>query len=77
MQELIAIEEMAELTKELIKKERGLGDIKKIQNEIADVEIMVTQLRMIYDPERIDQIKAEKILRLIQNINEVEKVGGI
>lgn len=48
------IEEMAELTKELC-KDGGTGDrVDLIAEEIADVEIMLEQLRYIYRRENID-----------------------
>ena len=49
-----AIEEMAELTKELC-KDAGSGErVDLIAGEIADVEIMLEQLRYIYRRENID-----------------------
>ena len=46
---VIAIEEMSELTKEICKISRGQGDIESLAEEIADVTIMMEQLRVIYD----------------------------
>ena len=46
---LKAIEEMSELTKELCKIGIGQGDTEALADEIADVTIMLEQLRMIYD----------------------------
>jgi len=45
----IAIEEMSELTKELCKNFRGASNTDAIAEEIADVEIMLEQLRFIFD----------------------------
>jgi NTP pyrophosphatase (non-canonical NTP hydrolase) len=45
-QELILIEEMSELTKAIIKKRRGLEQ--NIAEELADVQIMLDQLKIIY-----------------------------
>lgn len=44
----VAIEEMSELTKELVKHRRGKRNILHIAEEIADVEIMLEQLKMIF-----------------------------
>ena len=46
-QATIAIEELAELTKELTKLIRSKGSPTKICEEIADVEICLTQLKLI------------------------------
>ena len=46
---VIAIEEMSELTKEICKISRGQGNVENLAEEIADVTIMMEQLRLIYD----------------------------
>lgn len=67
-----AIEEMAELANELAKStEPGRTTIEKIVDEIADVTIMMEQLRLIFGvnsevQERIDY----KVKRLAQRIKE-------
>lgn len=53
MQEDICIEEMSELTKAIIKNRRNQdmavsGRIDSIKEEIADVQIMLDQMRLIY-----------------------------
>lgn len=51
-QVLQAIEEMSELTKELLKNiNRGKENRKEIAEETADVMIMLYQIAMIYDKE--------------------------
>jgi NTP pyrophosphatase (non-canonical NTP hydrolase) len=59
-QELILIEEMSELTKAIIKKSRGLEH--NIEEEIADVQIVLEQLKLAY-PNWItwQQIKLKRI----------------
>lgn len=47
-QKIQAIEEMAELTKEVIKDLKGQGTPYHIADEIADVEIMLEQLKLMY-----------------------------
>lgn len=49
LQKQVAIEEMAELTKEICKDFRGKGNREHIIEEMADVCIMLDQLMIIYD----------------------------
>ena len=69
----VAIEEMAELTKAIVKLWRagssgGNEDLetleKNIVEEIADVRIMVDQLAMIFGPQRVDCVESNKLRRL-------------
>lgn len=53
-QVIVAIEELSELQKELCKSLRHIGDADNLQEEIADVEIMLEQLRIIYDLSEIE-----------------------
>lgn len=49
-QTMVAIEEMSELTKELCKLiNRGGNNMDRVAEEIADVTIMLEQLRIIFD----------------------------
>ena len=48
LQTMMAVEEMSELTKEICKIKRGKMDMDALADEIADVTIMLEQLRMIY-----------------------------
>lgn len=48
-QEKMVVEEMSELTKEICKHWRGRDNLDAIADEIADVTIMLEQLRMIYN----------------------------
>lgn len=70
-QMLISIEEMSELTKEICKYERYENNEQKIIDEIADVEIMIEQLKCLFDvhsevDERIDY-KLRRQLRRIEH----------
>ena len=70
-----AIEEMAELTKALIKyrhKEPSAELYSNVCNEIADVENLMQQLRFIFDPDDIlvTKMKNLKIRRLRKIIDE-------
>ena len=73
-----AIEEMAELTKELCKDIARNGNVEEITKEIADVEVMLEQLKVVYDIDQseIDKIKEEKILKAIGVISK-EMRGGV
>lgn len=66
-------EETAELTKELCKNARGKQNRDEIAEEVADVEIMLEQIKIMYDiPEsQLNLIKAEKIKRLGERIGIV------
>lgn len=73
-QQTKAVEELAELQTAILKSLDGRCDMKNIVEEIADVEIMLVQLKKMFliKPEELDLIKAEKILRLKRRM-EVEK----
>lgn len=62
MQCIVAMEEMAELQKELSKAIRGKQDINHIIEEIADVEIMLEQLKLIFRCENaVQEYKLSKL----------------
>lgn len=64
-QKLKAIEEMAELIVELVKDLLGDGNPAKVIEELADVENMTVQLRIIYDEDgMVDYWKTAKMNRL-------------
>ena len=48
-QKIMVIEEMSELTKELCKELRNRGNVENIADELADVEITLAQIKMIYN----------------------------
>lgn len=72
----IAIEECAELIKALQKNKRinhidttvHLESIRNICDEIADVDIMIQQLKMIFPIQLIEEIKIIKLERLEKRI---------
>lgn len=63
---IVAMEEMAELQKELSKAIRGEEVRENIVEEIADVEIMILQLRRIFtkSEKEINAHKRAKLKRL-------------
>lgn len=74
MQKNIAIEEMAELTKEICKDKRGLSGKLHMAEEIADVEIMIEQLKIMYGlHEHVNDFKKSKVFRLAKRL-ELEGV---
>ena len=65
LQEIIMIEEMSELTKQICKCLRGNSSIEnldKITEEMADVEIMLEQMKIVYKNE--DHVREEKKKKL-------------
>lgn len=64
----MCLEEMSELSKALLKMRRSGGDIAdkldNIREEIADVQIMIDQMKMIYGEELIEKIERLKLARL-------------
>ncbi|WP_049979346.1 hypothetical protein [Halolamina rubra] len=60
----IAIEEVNELGAELSRHLRGRGNSAAICEEIADVEIMLEQLRHVFGDSPVDTAKDAKLGRL-------------
>ena len=73
MQLNVAIEEFSELTKEICKYKRGEGNIEHIIEEMADCQIMLSQLRIIFGIrlDDISRIKWEKLERLAKRLEDV------
>lgn len=66
-----AIEELAELQKELCKFILDDGNMARIIEEIADAKIMVEQLEMIFECKAgVKTVKGEKVCRLSDRICE-------
>lgn len=66
-QDMMAIEEMSELTKEICKVFRGKGNLEALADEIADVTIMLEQLQLFYDLEQSVQDHVDMKIRRLQN----------
>jgi NTP pyrophosphatase (non-canonical NTP hydrolase) len=43
------IEEVNEFLDEILLFEKGIGDIKKIEEEFADIDLLLTQFKLVYD----------------------------
>lgn len=70
-----AIEELSELTKELCKNINGQIDDRSIEEEIADVQIMLNQLNIIFgfsksDIEYYMNMKIKRTTEIINKIGE-------
>lgn len=66
-QVVIAIEELAELQKELTKFLRNNVDTNNLVSEIADVEIMLEQLKLMFNcAKNVENTKYYKIYRTRQ-----------
>lgn len=69
----MAIEEMSELAKELCKRCRGRENVEAIAEEIADVEIMLQQMVMLFDcAGQVETFRRYKLERLAERIEEVK-----
>lgn len=69
----MAIEEMSELAKELCKRCRGRDNVEAIAEEVADVQIMLQQLVMLFDcAGQVETFRRYKLERLAERIEEVK-----
>lgn len=69
----VAIEELSELIKEICKNKRGAYNVDHIAEEVADVEIMLEQIKMIFNNrESVERHKYEKLIRLEQRVNDAK-----
>ena len=76
-QTIVAIEELSELIKELCKVERLDGRLGCMAEEIADVTIMLEQLRELYDVnDLVCAFMDSKVKRLAERIEQA-KEGAI
>lgn len=67
------IEEIAELIQAINKFKRGKAH--NVEEEIADCEIMLEQMRIMFDSNKINKIKRKKILRLQRKVDKRLNVG--
>lgn len=72
----MVFEEMSELQKELCKFLRGKNDVETIANiaeEIADVEIMLDQMKLLFDiDDDVAGFRERKVLRLADRLRRAE-----
>ena len=62
IQQVVAMEEMSELTQAISKSIRGKEH--NVEEEIADVEIMLTQLKIMFDMKKVEEYRDAKLKRL-------------
>lgn len=72
LQKQVAIEEMAELTKEICKDFRGKDNREQIIEEIVDVYIVLEQLLIMYDinATEFSEMRFNKITRLRERLEK-------
>ena len=74
LQTVVCMEEMAELMQSLSKNIRGMCDKSHIAEEIADVEIMLEQLKQIFHVRGdVEDYREKKLERLEQRIEEAKE----
>lgn len=67
----MVIEEMSELAKEICKTRRGKNDLEALADEIADVEIMLAQLKMMFSiKELVSAHRKAKMARLERRLEK-------
>lgn len=73
----VAVEEMAELTKAIMKIRRVADDYEKAQpvldnllEEIADVDIMIDQLKIMWGPREVEEYRRKKLERLERRLED-------
>jgi len=71
-QERMIYEEMGELLSALGKYHRGRATVEEVMDEIVDVDIMISQLRIMLDidPDLYDQRRKSKLERLQKRVND-------
>jgi Bacteriophage CI repressor helix-turn-helix domain. len=70
-QTAMCVEEMSELTKELCKWKRGKDNFNEIAEEIADVEIMLEQMKLLHKASAlVETVKVYKRSRLRERVNQ-------
>lgn len=77
IQRVIAIEELSELQKELCKSLRSGADRLHIAEEIADVQIVLEQMMMLYEcHEDVSIWRHKKVNRLYERLIHDGCIGG-
>lgn len=73
----VAVEEMAELTKAIMKIRRVADDYEKTQvaldnllEEIADVDIMIEQMKIMWGPKQVEEYCRKKLERLAKRLED-------
>lgn len=73
----MALEEMSELQKEICKRWRGKDNRDAIIEEVADLEIMLDQLKLMLDIQyHVQQARQDKLIRLQGRLEETGNESG-
>lgn len=69
----MVMEEVAELQKELCKNQRGKSNRREIAEEVADVEIMLDQMKVLHNIEEMTvEARNSKVARLNRRLEGLE-----
>ena len=68
----ILIEEMSELTQAICKRKRGFDVDAMIIEELVDVEIMLTQIKLLFPSSAINCVRVKKMKRLAATLKKAE-----
>lgn len=72
-QRKMLLEEMSELQKEICKNWRGRNNLCEIAEEIADVEIMLDQMKILFqNSDLVRQFREQKVDRLHKRLTAKE-----
>lgn len=72
-QMIVALEELSECQKEICKMLRGEGNVDHLAEEIADAQIMLEQITMIFQTQSlVTNYREMKLLRLAERVRRKE-----
>lgn len=63
---IVAIEELSELQKEICKQLRDIGNLENLAEEIADVEIMLEQLKIMFECDVLVEVRKKRKINRIK-----------
>lgn len=73
----LCIEESAEVIQAITHLSRGKCDVEKLFGEMADLQIMLDQMKILYGQFRFDEILAEKYSALDEKLDSIESGEAI
>ena len=75
---MLLVEECGELLQAIGKVYRNKpGSIESIQEEIADVQLMLDQVKLIYNEDEINRIMEQKLIRLKSRLDKKSVEDGL
>lgn len=76
-QSIVALEELSELQKEICKRLRGMENQEHLTEEMADVEIMLWQLKyMLQNENEVEEWIDRKVIRLEKRLDCMAPASG-